>query len=301
LVALTVVAASVVTFLGQADSARTWLQTVFRHGVIVTPLETFGGFHSWFLIAVTAVFVVSLVSIGLLVQARNEIDGDLAKTRKSLENAMRSAREIRERHFPAPAVPACAYESIRRCYYIAKNYDTQVCSEFAFSAVGAELRTLELNFGAEDDADPVLFLEDMEFSVKDSRQDEALAYLQILNEARFKRIVLFPLPALAVGERREYSYSFAWPGMFKRLKKRSEEYTAEIKSAKAIGVLEIGVFVDPQIDKSSVHLEKIGRQPPDAVVTDATGFHATHQGWKGKLYRATGVTLDTVSLRINLK
>lgn len=277
------------------------INQAFRVGVIVAADGSFQGFHTWFVVLVTLVLLLLVILGWLLWQAKKETIGELEKTRKTLGGAMRSAREIRERHFPKPPLPTVTYRKIKRYLYVCKGFDGQAYGELAFKADSEDLTTLEVNVGVEEEADPVRFLEDIDFEITDSSRADGLVYLQVQNKDRSKTVIVFPLPALKKGEQRALTYGFTWPGMFKRLQKTTEDCVVNVKSAQPVDEIEIGIFLDPKLEKQGLVVEKVGAHAPNATLVDGQGTEGPHPNWHGRIYRATSVTYDEVTLRIGVR
>lgn len=293
--------AAVGGLFGKVEAINKAVNQAFRVGVIVAANGSFQGFHTWFVLLVTLVLLLSIILGWLLWQAKKEIVGELEKTRKTLDGAMRSAREIRERHFPKPALPTVTYRRIKRYIYVCKGFDGQSYAELSFEADSQDLTTLEVNVGVEEQADPVRFLEDIDFAITDSSRADGLVYLQVQNEDRSKKIIVFPLPALKKGEQRALTYGFTWPGMFKRLKETTEDCVMNVKSAQPVDEIEIGVFLDPKLERQGLTVDKVGNHAPTAKLEDGQGTGGPHPNWRGRIYKATSVTYDEVTLRISVR
>jgi hypothetical protein len=143
---------------------------------------------------------------------------------ETLQGMMTAASRIRDRLNPAHAMPQKALKSVRMIYLISKDFSTEVTREYEVLALNDILHYWNLGNRPTEYADPVDYLDDIDFKVSEMNGIGEVAYLPTKNEPRDKRITFYFLPRLEPGNpARRIQMSFKWPGFNKKLDVTGEE------------------------------------------------------------------------------
>ena len=219
------------TALRAVDAFNLALDRVVRAGVQIDWQHQTLATETWFFILLLLLLFV-LVVVGvffvraqffLLRQARLELNRPDSELRRALDLATKTLREmmaaasrIRQQIFPSAKQPVKTLVSMENAYLIYKNFDATVKRVYVIKASELPLHFWEVEMRVESAADPVDYLDEIGFKVRDETE-HALAYLPSLNDKRYKKAVIYFLPQIEPGENpRRIVVTYKWPGMFKQ-------------------------------------------------------------------------------------
>lgn len=180
-------------------------------------------------------------------EAERSRDERKTKAYKTLQGMMRAASRIREQLTPPVLTPLKSVDRVRITYLIEKDFTATLCREFDIRTTEQPLHFWSTANRASTYAQPVDFLDDIDFKVTD-RSGHQLVYLPTENGPLFKEVVIYFLPRIEPGEAkaRQVVISYRWPGMLRQLEELGEEdfnYTMESKDP--IPLFEVRFFLEP--------------------------------------------------------
>jgi hypothetical protein len=146
------------------------------------------------------------------------------KEQRALDEFMSAVRLIRDQ--TKNNVGIKSWESVHFIYLIDKDLSGSLTRVNQVKAVNEDLHFIETSSTVEDEADPADSLAAVSFIAESlsSNPTDNIVYLPSENQQRMKKACIFFLPPIQAGTSRKYKTSYAWPGMFKKLKKRSEDF-----------------------------------------------------------------------------
>jgi hypothetical protein len=146
-----------------------------------------------------------------------------SKEQRALNEFMSAVRLIRDQTKQDSGIKA--WESIHFVYLINKDFSGSLTRVNQVKAVGEDLHFIQTSSKVEDEADPADSLASVNFRVESQSPDptDNVVYLPSENQQREKKACIFFLPPIKAGTNRKYKTFYEWPGMFKKLKKRSSE------------------------------------------------------------------------------
>lgn len=295
------------TVLGFARNAE-WFGSKFDQlvtkGVVIVPGQAAVQTRLWFFLSF--VLLVCAVAALLLLYLRSELmRREVTRNRderrtvafKTLMGMMRAASRIRDRIFPPARKPLKSFRSIKAVFNIHSNFDTEVREEYEIYSSDEPVHFLSLVEGVTDAADPVEYLDDINFKVIDNSGHEVV-YLPTENDGRLKRVVLYFLPRIEPREDpRKIVVSYRWPGMAKQLDLLGEEdYSWEPTSRDPIALLEYSIFSEPGT-KRVLACELAG--PSNA--TETLSAVSNDKGWEGFCYKIENSPGGRCALTVKLR
>jgi hypothetical protein len=146
-----------------------------------------------------------------------------SKEQRALDEFMSAVRLIRDQTKNNSGIKA--WESIHFIYLINKDFSGSLTRVNEVKAVDEDLHFIETSSTVEDEADAADSLASVKFRVESQSANpiDNVVYLPSENQQRMKKACIFFLPPIKSGTSRKYKTFYEWPGMFRKLKKRSTE------------------------------------------------------------------------------
>jgi len=272
--------------------------------------------YAWMAVLVVAALVV-LALFGLrihhdrnrlrtnLKEIESESLRDKATVEKTFEKMMGAASKICAQVFPRDGLPQKNILSARAVFLVDDNFTATVSSEWEYKAL-TDLYFEQFDIGAETDADPCKYLDDIKFRVKDANPINSIAYLPSENSPHSKKVVVFFLPHMKPGEPipRKICLNYRWPGMMRRLKnKGSEVGTWKLLSREPVPFAEQFVYFAPGIKdriRASIHGARIGK-PDDEECERANCDIVGYEDWAGWRYTLRNAPSGVYKLEFTYK
>ena len=221
---------------------------------------------------------------------------------KTLQGMMRASSRIRDQLFPTAQQPIKSFAAIDNSYFIHKDFSGEVKRTSEIRAVKEPLHFYAVDVGVTSYADPVEYLDNIGFKVRDETGSEGreVVYLPTLNDPRKKKIMVYFLPRIEPTDPpRRVTMSYHWPGMLNQLKKLGEEECNwTTNSSEEVPRVRIAIYTEPGIGGNLI-CELGGRRNGKQTLTQTT-----HQerGWPGWLYEIkdgpAGRTVYTLVLKL---
>lgn len=231
----------------------------------------------------------------------NEITASALRT---LHGMVDATMLIRQHLIPAAESPFNIFTLIKSRYLIEKDFTTTVESEYHMRASDQPIHFWEFEFGAEPEAEPVSYLLDIDFSVKDSSNRGQLVYLPSSKHTHTKKVVLYFLPFIRPDEEepRIIKIRYRWKGYFRHLQTFSEELVQAPLMAKGpINLIQYEVFLEPGTGKKLV-CEVSGSRSGKQQMGPAHWSPQPNQlRWEGYQYRIEGGNPGTYGMQLRLE
>jgi hypothetical protein len=227
------------------------------------------------------------IVIALYVRAQSELSVTVRKSAqrsevaiKTLSGIMAAAFRIRQQLIPAAQIPQRQYEAISTEYQIHKDFTVDVTRSMLLRATEKPIHFIEIQQRVESAADPVEYLDDISFKVRDESGHQVV-YLPAFNDGRFKRVVLYFLPFIdpSEPEPRKIVISYSWPQMLRQLQTTKQELFAwRIVSREPVGNVDYRLFLEPGTGE---HLECViaGPQSGEQALKEETHPETKWPGW----------------------
>jgi hypothetical protein len=231
-----------------------------------------------------AAFVVSLATAGWTSYKSRpliELQKENRLQRRTLDGMRSAAKRIVHQAYPAAAFPSYNFEKYHYQYWIGKDGTATVKAIHHIRASGAPLHFWTLDIEAEVQAPPILYLDEIQFQVRDGGAHD-LAYLEEEGSEHSKRISIFFLPQIDPAETapRQVCFDYIWPQMLKKLlTEGSETLSWTISSRSGVVNVLFEIYFDPAIKD----IECLQQGP---VLPGLRPQAETAQnGWKGWIYK----------------
>jgi hypothetical protein len=212
-----------------------------------------------------------------------------AKSLTTLDGMINAAFKIRQQLIPAAEQPINSFSLVKSKYLINKDFTTSVVTEYHMRASDHPIHFWEIEIGAEPEANPVDYLLDINFQIRDSSEHGPfeLVYLPSYNNPHYKKIVIYFLPFVRPDENnpRIVTISYKWPGYFLHLAQKFEEILAfSLKAKDLIGFMEYELYLEPGTGKKLV-CERQGslageQKLGEAKLSMSYGSSVEWPGWK---------------------
>ncbi len=306
------------TALRSIDRLNTAFDEFIQRGLNIGWPQRTVSTKTWFFVTFLLISIF-FVYLGLLVlraqmllrKARRELQRpeselrrDLAQRQereqvasKTLREMMAAASRIREQLFPAARRPVKVLISIENTYLVYKNFDCAVSRVYEIKAADVPVHFWEIEQRVESAADPVDYLDDIDFKV---RPQNAVAYLPSYNDLRCKKVVIYFLPQIEPSETnpRKILVSYRWPGMFKQLERDGQEaYSWKLESKYNIPRVRLVVYLEPGTGLN-LHMEPEGSAGGKHLIEDCKH---PERGWAGKVCTITDAPPGEYKLRLRVK
>jgi hypothetical protein len=175
-------------------------------------------------------------------------------------------------------------EYARVTYYIHKDFTAHVVREYGIRSNKEPVHFWTTGNHATSFADPVDFLKDIAFEIKDEKGLK-LPYLPIKNDALGKDVVIYFLPRIEPGDpTRHVLITFTWPKYLKQIEGSGENFAFTLDSIDPIPLLEFSWFLEPGTGRKIVGQIISSRLPGDDLNQAASA--AFNGGtWSGFSYK----------------
>jgi hypothetical protein len=247
------------------------------------------------------------VFIALYVRAQSELSVTVRRSAKrsevaikTLSGMMAAAFRIRQQLIPAAQIPQRQYDSIATMYLIHKDFTVDVTRTLMIRATEKPIHFVEIQQRVETPADPVEYLDDMSFKVKDESGHQVV-YLPALNDGRFKRVVLYFLPFIDPEEKeaRKIVISYSWPRMLRQLQMTKQElFTWHIVSREPVGTVDYSLFLEPGTGEQ-LGCVIAGTQSGEQALKEET--HPEDPKWPGWVYSIKNAPAGDYALHVKLR
>jgi hypothetical protein len=248
----------------------------------------------WF---VPFIFLGLLIVVGFALMVIWTIKNHYYKTddKVALDEMMSAVRKIRDQ---TKQTRVKFWDSLIFVYLINKDFSGSLNRISVMKSVDTPVHFWESVNTAEDEADAADSLATLNYQVKDlSSPQSNIVYLPSENTKRCKRACLFFLPPIQPGESRKFEISFQWPGLFKRLKKNSEDFEFRTTTKESLSLYRIEVYLQ-EGTKSALECEITGDQHPDQTLVSSK---YEMNGWRGHGYTYEVRNVPAGDLRLILK
>jgi hypothetical protein len=218
-----------------------------------------------------------------------------SKEQRALNELMGAVRLIRDQTKINSGIKA--WESVQFIYLINKDFSGSLTRSNQVMAVDEDLHFIETSSTVEDEADPADSLASVKFRVESQSPDptDNVVYLPSENQQRMKKACIFFLPPIKAGGSRKYKTSYEWPGMFRKLKKRSTE-DFEFNSHTKLPMREF--ITEVYLEEGTggmVECEIVGGVYPTQSLTLNTNAFGAWRG-RGYTYKVTNIPAGEVHL-----
>jgi hypothetical protein len=284
------------------------IDTATRKVTISNPL-------AWAAVAIIAVIVLIFLKGLRMWEERNSLLNDLRNVEtatladkeiveRTFEKMMSAASRICAQLFPRDGRPQKNILSFRTVLLVDKDFTATVSCDWEFKAI-TNLYFEQFNIGAETEADPCKYLDDIDCKVRDSNPLNSIPYLPTENSLYSKKITVFFLPHMTPDEpiARKICVSYKWPGMMRRLKiKGSEVGGLELVSRDPIPIAEEVVYFAPEI-KEKIYASVYGdRLPREQELLERAGCEIVgYEGYGGWRYQLKNAPPGTYKIEFTFK
>lgn len=259
---------SIIEFVGVLREGSDYLEKLIESGVYLQKGEVKPAHWFVFLLALLMAAAVVLAVLLLheklnrkagdtsqvsliqtLTQERAALQQSNQRARTCISGMMNAATHIRAQQTPDASHTIKTIEHARIIYRISKDFSADVIREYTIKAANAPLHFWESSITPSNYANPVEYLDDIEFKVFDITNSTAppkpVVYLQTQNQPRDKSICIYFLPRLEPGDAaRVIQVSYKWPGYFLEMKdSKRETIESRFKSAETTKSVRIEIYL----------------------------------------------------------
>lgn len=202
---------------------------------------------------------------------------------RTLTGMMEAASHIRDKLNPVQATPQKSLRTVRMVYLIYKDLAVEVTREYEVAAVNDNLHYWNGSNKPTYHCDPVDYLSDIDFKVREGSGFGEIVYLPTRNEPRDKRITYYFLPRIEPGSQpRKLIMSFRWPGYLRQMYvEGKEEIAISLDSAVGIEKVSIAVYLEPGLGRNL----KGSISGPEYDGGKITHMNHPDRGWPGFVYQ----------------
>lgn len=253
IVGLAVTVFGSISLVRNFDYWTAYLTKFVELGVVAKPEDpTHVHPHAWFVWFIfllgLAAMILGALAIHAEINRREAIKQKTDRTTKAfktLQGMMRAASLIRDRTTPPSPSPRKSFERIKVIYKIHKDFAADLYREYHIKATDQPLHFWTTGNRATAYANPMDYLDDLEFKVKGDNDGE-IVYLPTENDPLNKQVVIYFLPRIEPGDFRKVIVTYKWPGLLKQLDVLGEEdFNFTFESKATIPLIEIHFYLEP--------------------------------------------------------
>ena len=281
-------------FVGKIFDLDKPIALFLSHAIVVDATTKAPELKLWF---VPILLLALLISASLILMVIWTVKNHFYQTKdqNALEELMGAVRQIRDQ---AKQTKIKAWESLTFIYLINKDFSGSQSRISVMKAVDLPVHFWESVNNAEDEADSVRSLAEVNYKVRDlSSPQNNIVYLPSENGQRCKKACLFFLPPIQPGQSRKFEISFQWPGLFRRLKKTSEDFEFTTSTREILSLYRVEIYLQEGTG-SSLDCEITGDQHASQSLR-AEKYESN--GWSGYGFVYQVTDLPAGNLRLVLK
>lgn len=309
-VLIIVAIAAIGRFIGGLAVAKSLLADIMKGGVEIdwnTRQVTVSDWLGWLVLFLLAVFIYGLVIAYRSSKGLEELRQTSGKrnlvVEKTFEKTVLASSRICGQLYPRSRTPQKNFLKVKTVYLVDEDFTTSVTREYEISAI-TDLDFDQFVIGAEPEADPCEFLDEIDFKVRDTNPLNELVYLITENTPYTKRVAVFFLPHINPGDApRTIVLTYKWPRMLRRLvMKGSEIGNWILNSRDPVPAAELAVYFAPKVKnrvECVIHGQRLG-EDRDRLIRGTCDMPGCG-GWEGWRYLLTNAPPGEYKLEFRYK